>query len=212
MLPFFLIMASFLGSPLAPVSVSNDLETLAGARILWSASPGQARVVSRIRLPTLGKTNRERGRHFLARYGALTGGAALRFESESTSKARTVLRYRQWHNNVVILNRSATVTVDGEGHIIAFNSDCVPITEAAPQVVDEQAARDAASKAIQAKYGSKPTGLKAIDAGFGLMANGSYVVPVFEFHIAPLPMLSHVKVRIDASTGALLSIRNTLIH
>ncbi|MEE2757832.1 MAG: hypothetical protein VYA30_14340 [Myxococcota bacterium] len=212
MLPFFFIIGTFLGTPLAPTEVRTQLETLANARIVWSTTSGQARVITRIKLPTQGKTNRERGRYFLDRFSLLTGGPGLRFESEVTTKGRTVLRYRQWHDNTIVLDRSATVTVDGDGHIIAFNTDCVPITGAARAVIDERQARAAVSSALEARFGSKPVGMKAIEAVFGLTTTGAFATPIYEFNVAPLPMVSHVKVRIDASTGALLSIRNALLH
>ena len=201
-----------LGSPgLLPADGRGPTELNRG-RIVWSQYPGQAQLITQAHYPTQGQTPAQRAAYFLRTYTELTGSESLVFDKVTQSKRRSIVRFTQMYNRLPVFDRAATVTVSDAGVVTAFNSDCGPIQsiESIRLTPTEATERLVAHIAQKFTVTLSPSAVET--PLLGLIAAGHVGVPVYEFYVSPLPTISHVKVRIDASTGEVVGLTNALTH
>ncbi|MGC6418336.1 MAG: hypothetical protein ACON3Z_14535 [Bradymonadia bacterium] len=206
------ILNLILGSPgLLPADGQNPQQLNRG-RIVWSQHAGQAQLITQANYPTQGQTPAERATYFLRTHRALTGGESLVLDKVTQSKRGSVVRYTQVHNRLSVLDRAATVSIDHTGAVTTFQTDCGPIDSVEPTRLTPADATERLVAFIAQKFTVTLDPAAVETPKLGLVAAGKIGVPVYEFHVSPLPTISHVKVRIDASTGEVVGLTNALTH
>ena len=202
---------------LAPVGSGNGHQNTlphlpASAEVTYHQGTRTASLITRLDLAMPGASLRAKARAFLDGFRELTGGASLTYHARRDGRKQRVLEFRQIHEGLVVLDRSAVVTFNERGNIQSFNSDAQPVKYRNVSRIDEAQAAQLVNQALEKRYGAHWRSSKTFAFKTALVGTGAMVTDVYELSLSTIPLVEHLRIRVDANGGQILSIRNTVIH
>lgn len=204
-------MAQQQPAPEPPAALSRLLRTHPGARL--SAPPLGEGVasLSRVRIATSGEGAVARADDFLARWGeALSLDAStLRAARHDEVAGRSVVIYQQYVGEMRVLDRTLSVSLDGEGNVVRVQSDLLAMRGESP-VRGALSAEAASAIALQALWGDAFSALLPAERAVLVMPTGKAVV-VWRVRVPLRPLVDDMVVLVDSRDGRILEQRNHTI-
>jgi hypothetical protein len=183
-------------SPALPPSIVPAPEAVVAR---WHGS-GTPRLLRGLHAPTEGAEPLARAADFLSRHGAAVGlPPALRPVSARALARGTRVVLEQVVAGLPVLDRSAVITLDAAGAVVAVSSDLEPLTAPMAARVDAAGARGAAARAVGVPAEGPVAAraqVRAVALALGDVAHAAYEVR----------LLDRV-VRVDGRSGEVLSVR-----
>lgn len=166
-------------------------------RVVWRGEGPS--LITGLRLPTQGAEPLARAADFLVNHGALLGAAQWRPEAVTRQGARAVVRLSQQHGGHPVLDRSATLTLDADGAVIAVHGARPPLAEVAQATIDAARAVHLATTAVVGH--PAPAVAAKATARPVVLAQGAYGAQGYEVRV-----LDRV-VRVDAAAGQVVGVQ-----
>lgn len=180
------------------------------ADALWRDGQAGPHIVTGLTVKPHGDSLRENARAFLRQNAALVGVAAtsLRHIETSKSKHRVVARYQQTWAGRDVLDRIVAVRMEQDGTVLGLVSDAMPVRSVPKATVPASNARHIAATAVNAPVHIA----RQLHAKAMILAHPSGAWPVWQVHVAAVPLRAHYRVVVDATNGKVVSIHNLVQH
>jgi Zn-dependent metalloprotease len=182
------------------------------AKLQRHHSSRAAALITRLNMQVPGTSMRQKARSFLSLFPRLTNGSSLSFHKTRSGRHQTAVEFRQHYDGRMVLDRSAVVTFNRQGNVVSFNSDVFPITHRNRARITEIQAAGLVITALEKRYGRALKKGSAFEFKTALLGTGPMVTDVFEVTVPAIPLVEHLRIRVDAHSGHILSILNTVIH
>lgn len=197
-------------------SVERAITTLAPeARVSWQAGRITPSSIRGLQVEVAGSTVLERAQSFLQTWQQAVGARVqdLSFVKTRGTKTRDVAVFAQWHEGLEVVDRQVTVTLDKAGRVLRLQNDAEPIVEVVRGELSED---DAIAIAVERVYANQPgqtqTPVVLTNAKKVLVAFGRLAVEAWEVHTTKNPLGDYWIVRVDASTGKVITVRSGVYH
>ncbi|MFN3196874.1 MAG: hypothetical protein ACE366_00460 [Bradymonadia bacterium] len=191
--------------------IERHLETLGGDRLRVQWQGERPTVITGLSVSVKGSTPLEQAADFLDVHEVLTAGTTLVPVEANTRRERTVVRLAQHHQRLPVLDHEGTLTLDDQGHVIAFHNAAEPLQSFKQATITEDDARTLALRYVLGEGPVSPEA-SAPKVTRGVAAVGNFGVEVFEVEVVRQPMVAHFVVRVDGHSGRVIGLRNRVIR
>ena len=174
------------------------------ARAVWR--DGQPVLITGLEVATTGSSPAERAHAFLARRTELIA-ATLELADVDHRGDRAVVRFRQVHQGLPVVDHTLVVTLDHQGRVVRLLNDTARLTEVSPATIDAAEARRRAAERVLGA-GVAPANLATEKVVF---AHGGHGTEGYLVRVPRLP-LGVVEVRVNATTGDIIGLRETVLR
>ena len=199
--------------PVSPKATASHLTAVQPqGKFMWHPSAQTIKLATRLDIRVSGETPRERADRFIAIYGAQFGVTSAQYLRAFRGTQRTSSHYRQLIDGQPVFDRSIVITENDGGTIVSVTSDLTTVKTVVRAQIDENRVRRIAVDHLNGTS-QMPASVEAasrIEKGWVVL--GDTATAVVDVSLSRGLMHEFVKVRIDARTGTVLSIRDQLVH
>ncbi len=176
------------------------------ARAIWEDLRATPKLVTGLEVPAEGDSPEVRAQAFLGQHAAIVGVPVTGLVAEDTTRAkgRTTVRFSHRHLGVPVLDREVVVTMDMWGTVLTMANDALPVGDIADARVDGLAARNAALTSVGLGEGD----LERSSATEAIQIAGGKATRVWVVKVLKAELSEHLRVLVDASTGAIVQKKN----
>lgn len=159
-------------------------------------------------------TDRARAHAFLRTWEALMGVRArdLRFLAQERSKLRVTVRFAQTFDGLEVLDRYVAVVLDTTGTVLSVGSDAVTIAGFERGHLGRDAAVERALRHALKVPQDRPVPAARSQAREVVFAAPGLARHAWAVRVVRAQLREHLEVVVDATSGAILQVRNLVRH